>query len=65
MPAAAVVLIVIGIFWYRNYQHNARQEALHAAMHIQNSQVGPSQSDYVVSFPTAPARRNRGSQGLA
>ncbi len=56
VPAAAVVLIVIGIFWYRNYQHNARQEALHAAMLIQNSQVGPSQSDYVVSFPTAPAR---------
>jgi predicted negative regulator of RcsB-dependent stress response len=56
VPAAAVVLIVIGIFWYRNYQHTARQEALHAAMLIQNSTVGPSQSEYVVSFPTAPAR---------
>ncbi len=55
-PAVAVVLIVIGIFYYRTYQHNARQEALHAAMLIQNSQVGPSQSEYVVSFPTAAAR---------
>src|SRR3984885_15822591 len=55
-PAVAVVLIVIGIFWYRSYQHNARQEALHATMLIQNSQVGPSQSQYVVSFPTADAR---------
>ena len=56
-PAAAVVLIVLGILWYRNYQHNARQEAFHAAMLIQNSQVGPSQSEYVVSFPTAQARK--------
>jgi len=54
--ALAVVLIVIGIVWYRSYQHSARQEALHAAMLIQNSTVGPSQSEYVVSFPTAQAR---------
>ncbi len=57
VPAVAVVLIAIGIFWYRNYQHNVRQEALHAAMQIQNSTVGPSQSEYVVSFPTAAARK--------
>jgi len=54
--ALAVVLIVIGTVWYRSYQHSARQEALHAAMLIQNSTVGPSQSEYVVSFPTAQAR---------
>jgi predicted negative regulator of RcsB-dependent stress response len=56
VAALAVVLIVIGIVWYRSYQHSARQEALHAAMLIQNSTVGPSQSEYVVSFPTAQAR---------
>jgi predicted negative regulator of RcsB-dependent stress response len=56
VPAAAIVLLVIGIMWYRSYQHDARQEALHAAMLIQNSTVGPSQSEYVVSFPTAQAR---------
>lgn len=52
----AVVLIVVAIFWYRNYQHNAREEALHAAMLVQNSTIGPTQSQYVVSFPTAQAR---------
>jgi len=57
VPAAAVVLIVIGIFWYRNYQHSVRQEALRATMLIQNSTIGPSQSEYVVSFPTADARK--------
>jgi predicted negative regulator of RcsB-dependent stress response len=56
IPAAAVVLIVIGIFWYRNYQHNVRQEALHAAMLVQNSTIGPGTSEYVVSFPTAQTR---------
>jgi predicted negative regulator of RcsB-dependent stress response len=56
-PAAAVVLIAIGVFWYRSYQHNARQEALHATLLIQNSTVGPSQSEYVVSFPTGAARK--------
>jgi predicted negative regulator of RcsB-dependent stress response len=57
VPAVAVVLIAIGIFWYRNYQHGMRQEALHATMQIQNSTIGPSQSEYVVSFPTAEARK--------
>jgi predicted negative regulator of RcsB-dependent stress response len=57
VPAVAVALIVVAIFWYRNYQHDARQEALHATMLIQNSTVGPSQSEYVVSFPTAEARK--------
>ena len=56
-PAIAVVLIVVGILWYRTYKHNERQEALHAAMLIQNSIIGPSQSQYVVSFPTAEARK--------
>ena len=56
IPAVAVVLIAIGIFYYRGYQHNVRQEALHATMQTQNSTVGPSQSEYVVSFPTAEAR---------
>ena len=55
--AAAVVLIVIGTLWYRNYQHNVREEALHSAMLIQNANVGPQQSEYVLSFPTVEARQ--------
>jgi predicted negative regulator of RcsB-dependent stress response len=56
IPAVAVVLIAIVVFYYRGYQHNVRQEALHSTMQIQNSTVGPSQSQYVVSFPTSDAR---------
>jgi len=56
-PALALVLIIAGVLYYRNYQHNARQEALHQAMRIQNAQVGPSQTEYVITFPTAEARK--------
>ena len=55
-PALAVALLVIVVYFYRNYQHSNRQEALHAAMQIQNSTVGPSPSEFVVTFPTTDAR---------
>ena len=58
VAGAAAVLIVAGILWYRNNQHNARQEALHAAMQIQNSTIGPAQSEYSVTFPTPEARKS-------
>jgi len=53
----ALVLIIVGVFYYRTYQHTARQEALHQAMRVQNSSVGPSQSQYLIAFPTAEARK--------
>jgi predicted negative regulator of RcsB-dependent stress response len=55
-PAVAVVLIAIGIFWYRNYQANARKEVLHTSLNIQNSEVTTSKSEFLVTFPTAQAR---------
>jgi predicted negative regulator of RcsB-dependent stress response len=57
VPAVLVALIVIGVFWYRNYQHTVRQEALHAAMQVQNATIGQAQSEYVITFPTAEARK--------
>jgi predicted negative regulator of RcsB-dependent stress response len=56
-PALALALLVAGVFYYRNYQHSARQEALHQAMRMQNAGVGPSQTEYVIAFPTAEARK--------
>jgi predicted negative regulator of RcsB-dependent stress response len=57
VPALAVILIAVGVFYWRAYQHTVRQEALHATLLIQNSQVGPSQNEYVVTFPTVDARK--------
>jgi predicted negative regulator of RcsB-dependent stress response len=56
-PALAVVLLVAGVFYYRNYQHAARQEALHEAMRVQNANVGPPQGQFVLAFGTAEARK--------
>lgn len=56
VPAVVVLLIVAGVLWYRNRQYVARQEALHAALLVQNSTVGPQQSPYVVAYPTEQAR---------
>lgn len=57
VPAAALVVIIAGVLWYRSYQHNARQEALHSAMLVQNSIVGQAPNEYAVTFPTADARK--------
>lgn len=50
--ALAVVLLVVGITWYRNSQHAAREEALAAALQKQNANLGPQQTDYAISYPT-------------
>ena len=43
---AAVVLLIVGVFVYRNYERGVRQEKLASAMQIMNATIGPSQSDY-------------------
>jgi len=53
---AAVVLILVAFFVYRSYERNVRQEKLAAAMQIMNATIGPSQSDYAVTFPTTAER---------
>ena len=55
-PALALVLIITAVFYYRNYQHAARQEALHEAMLMQNAQVGP-QAANVIRFGTPEERK--------
>lgn len=56
--AAAVVVIAVGVFVYRSYQHTQRQEALTAALKISNANVGqpnPANPD-ILTFPTAADR---------
>jgi len=58
-PAMALVLIVLGVLWYRSYQSNARQEALYHAMKVQNSQISAQPpTGYVVTFPNTQARED-------
>lgn len=53
--ALVVVLLVGGFFTWRRYQARTRQQALSAALDIQNAPVGPSQEG-IRSYPTAEAK---------
>ncbi len=55
--AIAVVVVIVGVFAYLNYARSKRQQELHAALQIQNANVGPSQNDYTLSFPTQADRQ--------
>ncbi len=54
--AGVIAILVIAVILYRNYQHTARQEALHAAQQLQNATIGPQMNEYSVSFPTQAER---------
>lgn len=54
--AAAVLIIAVAVYFYRQHMHTVRQEALFAAMQIQNAQIGPAQNEFMVTFPSQPER---------
>jgi hypothetical protein len=55
--AAALAVIVLGVYLYRQHTHAVRQEALAGALQIVNAQVGPQQNEYILAFPTEDARK--------
>lgn len=52
----AVVLLIAGVFVYRNYQRTARQEKLASAMLVMNATIGQAPSEYAPSYPTTADR---------
>jgi predicted negative regulator of RcsB-dependent stress response len=62
---AAVVILVIAVFVYRNYEHSVREEALHSAMQVQNANIGvPTGNALVLTFPTEAARQKAATQAF-
>ena len=53
---AAVLILAVGIYMYTSSQQAQRETALKEALKVQGSAVGASQSEFVVTFPTAEAR---------
>ena len=49
---AAVLVVALGWLFYSRSQAAARQEELRKAIRIQEANVGPGSSEYLVSFPT-------------
>ena len=56
LPAVAVVLLVAGVYFYRSHMTDVRQEALRAAMVVQNAAVGSSPNSQTLTFPNTDAR---------
>lgn len=54
--ALAVVVIAVGTYFWRSYQHDKRQAALREVLRIQESQISPNTSEFFVTYPTAEAR---------
>lgn len=50
--AFATLLIGAGIYWFLRSAAAHRQEDLTAAMRVQEANVGPGTSDFVLSYPT-------------
>jgi predicted negative regulator of RcsB-dependent stress response len=54
--ALGLIVIIVAVNMYRNHERGIRQDALHAAMEIQNSTVGAPSTEFTTSFPTAADR---------
>jgi predicted negative regulator of RcsB-dependent stress response len=50
--AIVVILGIVAGYYYMSYQAAARQEALAAAIHLQEAQVGQQQNPFLKSFAT-------------
>ena len=55
--ALAVIVIVVGAYFYMGRQHSVRQKALAEAIQMQEAPVGPPNPNALVSFPTEDAKR--------
>ncbi len=47
----ALLVIGLGVYFYMGYASSQRQEALRQALRVQQAQIGPGESEYVLSYP--------------
>jgi TolA-binding protein len=62
--AAALAVVIVGVYLYLQYTHGVREEALSSALQIVNAQVGPQQNEYTLAFPTEEARKQAAAKAL-
>jgi TolA-binding protein len=62
--AAALVVLIVGVYLYRQHTRAVRQEALSGALQVVNAQVGPQQNEYTLAFPTEDARKQAETKAL-
>lgn len=54
--AAAAVLIIVAVFFIRNYQAGVREDALRSALRVQDALVGTAPTEAMMAFPTEQAK---------
>ena len=54
--AAAVLVIALAVYFYRQHTHSVRQEALYSALQIQNATIGQAPNEYTVAFASQTER---------
>lgn len=62
--AIAVIAIAVGIYFYRSYQHDVRQEKLGEAIEIQETGVQAGVTPGPLSFPTDQAKRDAANKAF-
>lgn len=50
--ALAVLAAGLIVYFYRQYTHSVRQDALFSALQVQNANVGPAPNEFTLTFPT-------------
>jgi len=58
--ALAVVVIIVGTYFYRSHQHAIREQELHVALRIQDANVGAPQgpeNPSMLNFPTTEGKQ--------
>ena len=60
----AVLIAALLVYWYMQRRHTERQAALTEAVRIQDAQIGPGGSEFVVTFPTQEAKNKAVTEAL-
>src|SRR5687767_5271888 len=60
----AVLIVAGGVYWYIQRQHAERQAALYQALRIQDAQIGPSTSEFLVMYSTQEAKNKAVTEAM-
>jgi predicted negative regulator of RcsB-dependent stress response len=59
-----VILVAVAAYGFLQYRRGEREDALKAALHVQDATVGPSPTEGMLSFPTQPEKDKALSKAL-
>ncbi len=63
--AAVVVLLIVGIYFYRSHQRSVREQELSVAIQIQEASIGGTSPGSVYNFPTLAEKEAAATKAFA